>query len=186
MTPTSPAHSHPRTARPPGLNRTRFEWRWLEWLLIIGVVVADQWTKILVLEFVPLHGKTVVIPNLLDLTHVRNTGAAFGFLNAVEFPFKSVVIAMVATTALLGIAFYASTLAREDRFARVGLGLILGGAIGNLADRARLGYVIDFVDVYWGEYHFWAFNVADSAITVGAALLILDMILIRHHVPKTV
>jgi len=168
-----------------GARRSWHADRRLEWILVAGVVVADQWTKALVRQFIPLHGSLVVIPDALDLTHVRNTGAAFGFLNTIDFPFKPVVIAVVATGALLGIALYASQLPRSDRLARAGLGLILGGAVGNLIDRARLGYVLDFVDAYWRDYHFWAFNVADSAITVGASLLILDMLRARHHVPET-
>ena len=84
--------------------------------------------------------------------------------------------------ALLAIAAYGAQLGFHDRLARFGLALILGGAFGNLIDRAVAGYVVDFVDVYWGDVHFWAFNVADSAITVGAILVILDTLgLGRRH-----
>ena len=75
----------------------------------------------------------------------------------------------------MGIALYASRLAPHQRVARLGLALILGGAVGNLIDRVTTGYVIDFVDAYWRDYHFWAFNVADSAITVGVIGMMLDM-----------
>ena len=82
----------------------------------------------------------------------------------------------------MAIAAYASQLGFHERLARLGLALILGGAFGNLIDRAMVGHVVDFVDVYWGTSHFWAFNVADAAITVGAALVLLDMIgLGRQH-----
>jgi signal peptidase II len=140
------------------------------------VILVDQLTKWLVRARVPLHGSVEVIPDFLDITHVRNTGAAFGFLNAVDFPGKTVVIAVVAICALVGIAIYAGTLASEHVLPRLAMALIIGGAAGNLIDRMFIGSVVDFVDAYWGSFHFWAFNVADSAITVGVTLMILDMI----------
>ena len=88
----------------------------------------------------------------------------------------------IAAIALVAIAAYATQLGFHERFARFGLALILGGAFGNLIDRAVSGHVVDFVDVYWGNAHFWAFNVADAAITTGAVLVLLDMIgLGRQH-----
>jgi signal peptidase II len=140
------------------------------------IVVADQLTKAAVRAYLPPHGSLTVIPGFLDLTRVQNSGAAFGFLSAVDFPYKAAVIALVATVALVSIAFFAVGLSPHQRLARVGLALILGGAAGNLIDRVTAGYVIDFVDVYWRQYHFWAFNVADSAITVGVIGMMLDML----------
>lgn len=140
------------------------------------VAAADQITKAIVRRSLPLGDSRSVIPDLLDLTHVHNTGAAFGLLNAVEFPYKSGVMIAVAAVALLAIAVYATQLGFHERMARFGLALILGGALGNLIDRAVFGFVIDFVDVYWGTTHFWAFNVADAAITAGAILVLLEMI----------
>lgn len=140
------------------------------------IVVLDQATKAVVRTSLPLHESLSVIPGFLDLTHVRNTGAAFGILNAADFPFKSVVISAVATAALVGIAMYSAALASHQLLARIGLALVLGGAAGNLIDRVTAGSVVDFVDVYWRTYHFWTFNVADSAITVGVIALILDML----------
>jgi signal peptidase II len=142
------------------------------------IVVADQITKAFVRSNIPLHDSRTVIANFLDLTHVRNSGAAFGFLNAANFPYKAQVIALVATVALVSIAVYAARLSPHQRVARWGLALILGGAMGNLIDRVVAGYVVDFVDVYWRTYHFWAFNVADSAITIGVIGMLLDMIFI--------
>ena len=150
--------------------------QWVEWLLIGAIVLADQVTKLLVVLELELHESVTIIPGVLDLTHVRNTGAAFGFLNAVEFPGKPVVIALVALGALLGVGLYAAQLPAHHRFARVGLAFILGGAAGNLIDRLRQGYVVDFVDAYWRGWHFWAFNVADAAITVGVAIIVLDLL----------
>src|SRR5262245_48099080 len=158
-------------------------------LAIIGAIVAtDQITKEVVRRLLPLHGEPAhVIPGFLDLTHVQNTGAAFGLLNAADFPYKTAVMIAIAGIALFAIAAYATQLGFHERMARVGLSLILGGAFGNLIDRAVFGHVVDFVDVYWGSTHFWAFNVADAAITVGAVLVLLDMIgLGRRHASHSV
>lgn len=150
------------------------------WLPLL-IVVADQVTKALVRANLPLHHTVSIVPGLVDFTHVRNTGAAFGFLNSVDFPFKTVAIAVVAATALVGVGLYAASLAHHQRLARVGLSLIVGGAAGNLIDRVVAGFVIDFVDVYWRSYHFWAFNVADSAITIGVSIMILEMLDLGAH-----
>jgi len=150
--------------------------RRLEIWLPIVIVAVDQLTKALVRAMVPLHESVTVIPGLIDFTHVRNTGAAFGILNLAEFPFKTVLISVIATAALIGVGVYAASLAHHQRVARIGLALIIGGAAGNLLDRLVAGSVVDFVDVYWRTYHFWAFNVADSAISVGVAIMILDML----------
>jgi signal peptidase II len=155
---------------------------------ILGVIGIDQLTKEVVRRSLPLYGEPVeVIPGFFDLTHVQNTGAAFGLLNSVDFPYKSLVMIGIAALALVAIGIYATQLGFHERLARGGLSLILGGAFGNLIDRALFGHVVDFVDVYWGTAHFWAFNVADAAITVGAILVLLDMIgLGRRHAPDPV
>ncbi len=154
---------------------------------IVSVLALDQLSKQIVLRTLPLHETINIIPGLLDLTHVRNTGAAFGLLNAAEFPYKPAVMIGIAAIALVAIAAYGAQLGFHERIARFGLALILGGAFGNLIDRAFIGHVVDFVDVYWGNSHFWAFNVADAAITVGAIVVLLDMIgLGRHHVSHPV
>lgn len=140
------------------------------------VVILDQITKALVRPALALHESVVVIPNFLDFTRVHNTGAAFGMLNSAEFPFKTVVLSLVALVALGGVAWYAATVPLGDRLARLGIAGVLGGAIGNLIDRATAGYVLDFVDAYWNGWHFWAFNVADAAISVGVVLMILDIV----------
>ena len=159
--------------------------RRIEIWLPIGLVALDQLTKAMVRSTLPLHRSVTIVPGFVDLTHVQNSGAAFGILNATEFPFKTVVIAIVATAALIGVGMYAASLAHHQLIARIGLALIIGGAAGNLLDRIVAGSVVDFVDVYWRTYHFWAFNVADSAITIGVAIMILDMLGVGTHVSKT-
>jgi signal peptidase II len=145
------------------------------------IVAVDQVTKAMVRQLLPLGESRSLIPEFLDLTHVHNTGAAFGLLNAVEFPYKSLAMIGIAALALIAIAVYATQLGFHERMQRFGLALILAGAFGNLIDRAVFGFVVDFVDVYWGATHFWAFNVADSAITVGAIFVLLDMIGLRRR-----
>ncbi len=149
------------------------------------IVIADQVTKALVRAKLPLYDSVNVIPGMLDITHATNNGAAFGILNGVEFPYKATIMVLVALIALAAVGVYAISLPAEQRVARAGLALILGGACGNLIDRALTGHVLDFVDVYWRDYHFWAFNVADSAITVGVALMLLDVLGVGRA-PKTV
>ena len=141
-----------------------------------AIVVLDQVTKQMVRAGIPLYDAVEVIPGMLNFVHVRNTGAAFGILNVADLAYKRVLMTGMALLALGAVGWYASQIGARAVLARVGLALILGGAVGNLVDRAAVGYVVDFVDVYWGSVHFWAFNVADSAITVGAGLLILDLI----------
>jgi signal peptidase II len=149
--------------------------RRLELWIAAAVVVLDQATKHLVVAEMELFQTVPVIPGLLNLTHIRNTGVAFGMFNTAEFAYKPVVVSLLALAALVGVGLYASQLPRGNRVARVGLALILGGAAGNLVDRARQGYVVDFVDAYWQGWHFWAFNVADAAISAGVGLLIIDL-----------
>jgi len=144
--------------------------------IALAVIVVDQMVKAIVRREIALNESITVIPGFFDLTRVHNTGTAFGFMNTTDFPFKTVILAAIAIGALAALAMYAATLPASQRLARIGLALILGGAAGNLIDRVSEGYVVDFVDLYWSGWHFWAFNVADAAITVGVALMILDLL----------
>ncbi|HEY0874354.1 MAG TPA: signal peptidase II [Vicinamibacterales bacterium] len=167
--------------QPPASRRERFA-RPFELATMAIVIVLDQITKALVRANLDYGESRTIIPGLLDLVHVQNTGAAFGMLNTVDFPYKPLVMVGIAFLALLAIAAYGAQLGFNDRLARFGLALILGGAFGNLIDRAIAGHVLDFIDVYRGDVHFWAFNVADAAITIGAILVILDTLgLGRRH-----
>jgi signal peptidase II len=150
--------------------------RRLELILVLAIVAADQITKALVRRALELHDTIEVIPGFLNLTRVHNTGAAFGMFNAMDFPYKTAALTIVATVALAGVAWYAATVPPQDRLARLGVASILGGAIGNLIDRATAGYVLDYVDFHYAGWHFWAFNVADAAISIGVVLMILDLL----------
>jgi len=177
---------HPTASQPRGdasVPPPRVRGLWLGPILWLSlpVVAVDQVTKAMIRSALPLHASQTIVPGFLDFTHVQNTGAAFGLFGAADFPFKATVIAFVATMALIGIAAYAAKLSPHQRIARIGLALVLGGATGNLIDRFTAGYVIDFVDAYWRGYHFWAFNVADSAITIGVATMMLDMVFLGRH-----
>lgn len=156
--------------------RDRIKDRALEIAVALSVVALDQLTKALVRPALVLHESVEVVPGWLNLTRVHNTGAAFGMLNGVDFPLKPVVLGVVALGALAGVAWYAASVPKHERLARAGIAAVLGGAVGNLIDRATAGYVLDFVDAYWGAWHFWAFNVADAAITAGVGLMILDLL----------
>ena len=146
----------------------------------VAILALDQLTKQMVRTSITLYDSIEVIPGWLNLVHVRNTGAAFGFLNSASLANKQLLMTGIAVVALAAILAYARQVGPRETLTRAGLALILGGAAGNLIDRASVGYVVDFVDVYWRTHHFWAFNVADSTITVGAVLLILDMLVVTR------
>lgn len=148
--------------------------RAIYWAGAGAVVALDQLTKWLALVFLAGSGPLEVLP-FLNFTLVYNRGAAFGFLNRASGWQNTFFVAM----ALIAAVYVIYLLQRQERGSRwtaAGLVLILGGAVGNLIDRLVHGYVIDFIDVYYGAWHFWAFNIADSAITVGAGLLIWDAV----------
>jgi signal peptidase II len=154
----------------------------LELVVATAVVVLDQASKAVVRGSFDLFDTLPVIPGFFNLTRIHNTGAAFGMLNGVDLPMKAVVLGLVATVALIGLALYAASLPTDQLMTRLGLSLIIGGAAGNLIDRMTAGYVVDFVDVYFGSWHFWAFNVADAAISVGVALMILELLGVGRRV----
>lgn len=140
-----------------------------------GLTLADQISKAWVVSrFEPYEAKAV-LANFLHVVHARNTGAAFGLLSRLNPEWVQPLLVATTVFAMVAILAYIHFLPRRGP-APFGLGLILGGAIGNLIDRARLGYVVDFLDVHWYNHHWPAFNVADIGITVGVFLLILDML----------
>ena len=144
-------------------------------VISLAVLVVDVWTKWLVATHISLHETISLIPNLFEIVHVRNTGAAFGIGANSDSQLVPLLLNAGALAVFFVVVVYAIRTAVTDRVLQVGLHLILGGAIGNLFDRFRLGYVVDFLDVYIHDHHWPAFNVADSAICIGIALLFLDM-----------
>ncbi len=149
------------------------------WVAAIAavVIVLDQYTKHLVLQRFLLHESVPVIPGFFNLTYVRNKGAAFGILSSMQGAWRTVFFITVSAVALSVLV----VLVRKttERLSLVAYALISGGAMGNLIDRVRLGEVVDFVEWYHRSFHWPAFNIADSAITVGVGLLMIEMLFSR-------
>lgn len=160
----APRNEAPGAPAPVGDGRYR-----LIFVLATLCVLVDQVSKWLVVQKLPLHQSLTVIPGYFDLVHVLNRGAAFGFLNRSDIDWQFWLF-LLATVLAGGIILSITSQAKRDSALFWGFGLILGGAVGNLIDRVRLRAVIDFLDVYVGNWHWPAFNVADMAICVGAVL----------------
>lgn len=142
-------------------------------IVLLLTVALDQWTKVLIVGNLPLYQSIEIIPGLFHLVHVTNTGAAFSLLADVDSPWRHYFFLCIGSGAVIGMSIAAWKLAPISRFYPFALGLIAGGAIGNLIDRVRLGAVVDFLDFSIGNYHWPAFNVADSAICVGAVVFLI-------------
>jgi signal peptidase II len=142
-------------------------------LISLGTVWLDQATKASIMHTMRLHESVPIIPNFFSLTYIRNPGAAFGILATSSTGFRLLFFAFTSLFALvlLGTIFF--RLQHDDWMGQISIAGILGGAVGNLLDRVRLGEVIDFLDFYVNGYHWPAFNVADAAISVGVFFLIL-------------
>jgi signal peptidase II len=147
------------------------------------ILVADQLTKLYIDRTMKLYQSIPVIDGLFSITYLRNKGAAFSFLSDASWRLPFFLLATVI--AVIAIITAYCKLKDEQRFAAFSLALILSGAVGNLIDRVRMGEVIDFLDVYWKTHHWPAFNVADSAICVGVAMLALDLFLEERRMKKT-
>ncbi len=143
-------------------------------LLALAVLALDQWTKWLIETHLPEQSSHVVIPGLLHISHVRNTGVAFGMFATPDRGSSSWILALFGLLALGLIAMLFRRTPTKDRALLAALSLVLGGAIGNLLDRIWSGAVTDFIAVYIGSYRWPDFNVADSAISIGLALILLD------------
>jgi len=151
--------------------------RYIAWISVaILIIAADQATKWAVIEWVPLYGK-VPINFFVNVTHQQNQGAAFSFLADQAGWQRWFFVVLATAVSGVMIAWLWRIRQQGPIVLMAGLSFVLGGAIGNLIDRAMLGYVTDFIQVWFGSWAFPSFNVADSAITVGAVLLIIDAIL---------
>jgi len=145
--------------------------------LAAAVVIVDQITKLWIMASFALHEQQNIIPGFFNLVYVTNTGAAFGFLAGSRNLLRQVFFVTVSIVALIVIVFAYGHLKKQGKIFVYGLGLIAGGAVGNLIDRLRFGSVVDFLDFYLGAHHWPAFNVADSAITIGVGLFLLGTLL---------
>ncbi|MBX5460544.1 MAG: lipoprotein signal peptidase [Steroidobacteraceae bacterium] len=149
-------------------------WRWLP--VSVAVIVLDQITKHLIVGNFELYERIEVLP-VLDITRLHNTGAAFSMLATASGWQRWLFTALALGVGVAIIIWLGRLKARTQGLLACSLALILGGALGNLIDRLWHGHVVDFIHVHWGDAYFPAFNVADSAITVGAGLLLLDALL---------
>jgi signal peptidase II len=149
-------------------TKRRVPWLWL--LVSLGVIAVDQLTKWLCVAYLKPVGRVTLIPNFLKLTYVENRGAAFG-----SFTENRWVFMVISTVAIIGVTVYLLRYCEDNRLLRCALALIVGGGIGNMIDRIALGYVIDFID-FCGIWAY-VFNGADSAVCIGAGLMILYVIL---------
>lgn len=147
-------------------------------LVSLGISLPlDQVTKLAVNQWLTYADRLTVIEGFFYLTHVRNPGAAFGLFAESPEPYRGIFFIAVTTVAMLMVLSFYRHLAPGDRLSALALGLILGGAAGNLIDRIRLGEVVDFLHFrLWGGYSWPDFNLADSFIVVGVALLILELL----------
>ncbi len=153
-------------------------WRWL--LLSALLLCLDQWSKYWVSQHLLLFQSRILIPGCLSFTLLHNTGAAFSFLYSAG-GWQRWLFATIAIGVSTGLLWWLWRLPRQLLLLPGAISLILGGATGNLLDRLRLSYVVDFVHVYYKDWHFPAFNLADSAITVGTVLLLIDMFFFEEH-----
>ena len=144
-------------------------------MTVAVVTLFDFITKAYISSTMSLHESFVVVGGLLNITYVRNPGAAFSFLADAPAIFRSIFFTSVTVFAIVLALYYIAKSKIEEPLMIFSLSLILSGAVGNLIDRVRFGEVIDFIDVYISSYHWPAFNVADSAITVGAVIMILQL-----------
>lgn len=140
------------------------------------VIIVDQITKILILKNLPLYHSISIIPGFFNITHIHNPGGAFGFMAHQDSSLRNFLFIFLSSCAVCFIIYFYKNAYRTHPFLASGFALILGGAIGNLIDRIRFGKVVDFLDFYVRNYHWPAFNVADSAITVGITVFIFHLL----------
>lgn len=147
------------------------------------VVSLDQLAKYIICTLVPLYSKVEILSDFINIVHIRNSGIAFGLFKHFGNQFQVISLIAVTGVTLVLIMFIINQIKKDDKLQTFSLSLILGGAIGNLIDRFHLGEVIDFIDVHWyAIYHWPAFNVADSAITVGIVIMVLaELLKLKQH-----
>ena len=145
-------------------------------VLALFIVLLDRWTKHLVAARIAMYTHIQVIPGFFRITHTENTGAAFSLFADSPSHWKTVMLISFSVIAMIVVSILLWNQSRPFTMTGIALSLILGGAFGNLWDRVAAGRVVDFLDVYYRTYHWPVFNLADSAIVVGASLLVLEII----------
>ena len=151
--------------------------KYVKLVLIAGVVIIlDQITKAIILNTMPLHDSIPVIDGFFNITHIHNRGGAFGIFAGASSGVRTILFLVISTFAAFFVLYFYSTLPKSHKFLAFGFALIFGGAVGNLIDRIRFGEVVDFLDFYIGNSHYPAFNVADSAITIGITILFFHIV----------
>jgi signal peptidase II len=148
--------------------------------LVVGVLILDQLSKTAVSLTLKMYETRPIIHGLLNLTRVHNTGAAFGLLAGQPSILRTIFFLGVSLLAMAVVLWMVFRLPADQKVEIVALSIIFGGALGNVIDRARLGEVVDFIDVYYRSYHWPAFNVADSAITIGVLLLLSRLVFVQE------
>ncbi|WP_457551153.1 signal peptidase II [Desulfobacula sp.] len=150
---------------------------WVRLVLVSGCVIfADQFTKYIIRLTLSLHDSIIVIERFFNITHILNPGGAFGFLATQSPEVRKFIFMFLSSIVALFVLWWYKKSAKGFVFLSYGLALIFGGALGNLIDRFRYGKVVDFLDFYMGSAHWPAFNVADSAITIGMGILIYHIL----------
>ena len=158
-------------------NRSRMKRKyWVLLVFCIGILLLDQWTKSMVVQKLPLYQRVEVIQGFFNLTHVRNTGGAFGIFGGKKGGMGSILFVVVSLIAIGAIVFLYVKIKENEKTLALSFSLILSGAVGNLIDRLRYGEVVDFLDFHLSTYHWPAFNVADSAICIGIGLMALELL----------
>lgn len=151
--------------------------KYIRLVCIAGLIIlADQLTKLLILNNLALHHSITIIPGFFDITHVHNPGGAFGFLADQSSTVRATLFLFVSSLAICFIFYFYKNTPGTHPFLAAGLAMILGGAVGNLIDRIRLGEVVDFLYFYVNDMHWPAFNIADSAISVGMTIFVFHII----------
>jgi signal peptidase II len=160
-----------------GVSLSKFKTKYLKLAGVAGtVIILDQITKAVIFAFLPLHHSISVLPGFFNLTHIQNPGGAFGFMAQQSLSWRNLIFLFISSLAICIIFYFYKNTPKTHPFLSTGFALIFGGAIGNMIDRIRFGKVIDFLDIYIGSYHWPAFNIADSAISIGLAIFLYHLL----------
>jgi signal peptidase II len=156
---------------------SKIDVKYLKLTFVAGlVIIIDQITKAVILSSMPLYSSMDVVPGFFSLTHIHNPGVAFGFMSNQSSSFINIIFLFVISLAICLIFYFYINTPKRYSLLSTGFALIFGGAIGNMIDRIRFGKVVDFLDFYIGNFHWPAFNVADSAITVGIIIFLFHLL----------